>query len=81
MNSVQRGIPPYNTVYDIGVKQVENDKGKWFVFTAASDRDTKVPSDLLTHAAMEAKNLHSMLAQGANIQTNEEVLDTEEAPF
>jgi hypothetical protein len=75
MNSVQRGIPPYNTVYDIGVKQVENDKGKWFVFTASADRDTKVPADLLNHAAFEAKNLHSMLAQGANIQTNEEIVE------
>lgn len=81
MNSVQRGIPPYATVYDIGVKQVENEKGKWFVFTANADRVTKVPSDMMEHAALEAKSLHGMIASGANIQTNEEVIDSEEAQY
>jgi hypothetical protein len=78
MNSVQRGIPPYNTVYDIGVKQVENEKGKWFVFTANADRETTVPADVKEHAMMEAKNLQAMISQGASIQTGEEVLEEAE---
>lgn len=80
MNSVQRGIPPYAVAYDIGVKQVENDKGKWFVFTANADRDVKIPTDVMNSAALEAKNLQTMLSQGASIQTGEEIID-EEAPF
>jgi hypothetical protein len=80
MNSVQRGIPPYACAYDIGVKQVENEKGKWFVFTANADRDTKIPTDVMSSAAMEAKNLQTMLSQGAQIQTGEESIE-EEAPF
>jgi hypothetical protein len=80
MNSVQRGVPPYACTYDIGVKQVENEKGKWFVFTANADRDTKVPTDVMSSAALEAKNLQSMLSQGASIQTGEEAID-EEAQF
>jgi len=80
MNSVQRGVPPYACAYDIGVKQVENEKGKWFVFTANADRDVKVPTDVMNSAALEAKNLQSMLSQGASIQTGEEAID-EEAPF
>lgn len=80
MNSVQRGIPPYACAYDIGVKQVENDKGKWFVFTANADRDVKVPTDVMNSAAVEAKNLQTMLSQGARIQTGEEIIE-EEAPF
>lgn len=81
MNSVQRGVPPYACAYDIGVKQVENDKGKWFVFTANADRDVKVPTDVMNTAAMEAKNLQSMLSQGATIQTGEEASVDEEALF
>ena len=73
MNAVQRGIPPYACAYDIGVKQVENEKGKWFVFTANADRDTKLPKEVMDHAAFEAKNLQSMLSQGASIQTGEEI--------
>ena len=80
MNSVQRGIPPYAVAYDIGVKQVENEKGKWFVFTANADRDVKIPTDVMNSAALEAKNLQSMLSLGASIQTGEEIID-EEAPF
>jgi hypothetical protein len=73
MNSVQRGIPPYACAYDIGVKQVENDKGKWFVFTANADRDTKLSKEVMDRAAFEAKNLQTMLSQGASIQTGEEI--------
>lgn len=80
MNSVQRGVPPYACAYDIGVKQVENEKGKWFVFTANADRSVKIPTDVMSSAAMEAKNLQTMLSQGAQIQTGEEVIE-EEAPF
>ena len=80
MSSVQRGIPPYAQAYDIGVKQVENEKGKWFVFTANVDRDVKISSDVMNTAALEAKNLQSMLSQGASISTGEVSVD-EEAPF
>lgn len=80
MNSVQRGVPPYASVYDIGVKMVENDKGKWFVFTANVDRSVQVSPDVMTSAAQEAKALQGMLSQGAQIHTGEEALD-EEAPF
>lgn len=80
MNSVQRGVPPYANAYDIGVKQVENEKGKWFVFTANVDRDVKVPADIMSTAALEAKNLQGMLSQGASIQTGEGPLE-EDAPF
>jgi len=65
-------------VYDIGVKQVENEKGKWFVFTANADRETTVPADVKEHAMMEAKNLQAMISQGASIQTGEEVLEEAE---
>lgn len=81
MNSVQRGVPPYATVYNIGVKQAENDKGKWFVFTANPDRDTSVSKDLIEAAAVEAKNLQSMIAQGASIQTGEGVIEDEVEQF
>jgi len=77
MNAVQRGIPPYACVYDIGVKQVSNiingKENKWYVFTANVDRDTKLPKDVMDHAAFEAKNLQQMLSQGASIQTGEEI--------
>jgi hypothetical protein len=78
MNAVQRGIPPYATVYDIGVKQVENEKGKWFVFTSNANRDVSVPKDLYDTAAFEAKALQTMLNQGAKIQTGEEETPVEE---
>jgi hypothetical protein len=80
MNSVQRGIPPYACAYDIGVKQVENEKGKWFVFTANVDRDVKVSADVMNIAALEAKNLQTMLSLGASIHTGEEG-NEEEAAF
>lgn len=73
MNGLQRGIPPYACAYDIGIKQVENDKGKWFVFTANADRETKLDKGLMDHAAFEAKNLQTMLSQGAQINTGEEI--------
>jgi hypothetical protein len=34
----------------------------------------------MSSAAMEAKNLQTMLSQGAQIQTGEEIIE-EEAPF
>lgn len=71
MNGVQRGIPPYAVAYDIGVKQVENDKGKWFVFTANPDRNTAISKEIMKDAAIEAKNLQQMLSQGASIDTGE----------
>lgn len=73
MNAVQRGIPPYAVAYEIGVKQVENEKGKWFVFTANANRETKIDNDTMNHAAFEAKNLQSMLSQGATISTGEDL--------
>lgn len=81
MNSVQRGVPPYACAYDIGVKQVENEKGKWFVFTANADRETKLPKDVMDHAAFEAKNLQTMLSQGASIQTGEETGEGSEEQY
>lgn len=81
MNSVQRGIPPYAVAYEIGVKQVENEKGKWFVFTANADRDTKIDNDTMNYAAFEAKNLQSMLSQGATISTGEELNESVEEQF
>ena len=81
MNTVQRGIPPYACAYDIGVKQVENEKGKWFVFTANIDRDTNVDKEIMDHAAFEAKSLQTMLQQGASISTNEEAIDEAEENY
>lgn len=73
MNSVQRGIPPYAVVYDIGVKQVENDKGKWFVFTASPDRDSKVDQETMEFAKQAAMSLQGSLSAGAKIDTNETI--------
>lgn len=81
MNGVQRGIPPYAVAYDIGVKQVENEKGKWFVFTANPDRETKLDSDIINQAAFEAKNLQGMLSKGAVVNTGETLEDTIEEQF
>jgi hypothetical protein len=81
MNGVQRGVPPYAVAYDIGVKQVENEKGKWFVFTANADREVKLSGDIMNFAAMEAKNLQQMISQGASIQTGEEIGESVEEQF
>ena len=81
MNSVQRGIPPYAVAYEIGVKQVENKKGKWFVFTSNPDRDTKIDKDTMNYAEFEAKNLQSMLSQGATISTGEDLGEGVEEQF
>jgi hypothetical protein len=40
----------------------------------------KVPTDVMNSAALEAKNLQSMLSQGASIHTGEEGIE-EEAQF
>ena len=72
LNGVQRGVPPFANVYDVGVKMVENEKGKWFVFTANPDRSVTVDTETQTIAAQEAKNLQSMLASGAQIKIDVE---------
>lgn len=80
MNSMQRKIPPYGNVYDIGVKQVENEKGKWYVFTANPDRETSVPTDIFNKAMAEAVSFDTLIKGGATISSTEEITE-EDAPF
>ncbi len=75
INQAQRGIPPFMTVYDIGVKQVENEKGKWFVFTAHPDREAKVPVNSLEVFAREARVLAHLMKQGNKVVADFAVMD------
>lgn len=66
---------PYNYIFDIGVKKVENEKGSWFVFTStlAKDEDGKeIITDEKTksYAQTAAKNLEAMFKSGGKLDTS-----------
>lgn len=75
---------PFNYVFDIGVKQVENEKGKWFVLTAAQSKDES-NKELLTDgstkeiAALAYRDIESMFKAGKTFDLSEGNEDTESA--
>jgi hypothetical protein len=68
---------PFNFVFDIGVKQVENEKGKWFVLTSAQAK-TEDGKELLSDAATRemaahaANDIGAMFKSGKNFDLGSE---------
>ena len=68
---------PFNFVFDIGVKQVENEKGKWFVLTAAQAKGEDGKELASTNAEKEmaqaaANDISAMFKEGKNFDLGAE---------
>jgi hypothetical protein len=81
------GRAPYEFVFDIGVKQVENDKGKWFVYTATpsklDDKQVLASDAEKATAKQAAAEIEALYKKGHKIIVDETVLQEEvsETPF
>lgn len=73
---------PYELVFEVGVKQVENDKGKWFVFTSAQT-NLSTNNTAKEYAHSYALDMENMIKQGAVVDTSSvaETTQTGDAPF
>ena len=72
---------PFNFVFDIGVKQVENDKGKWFVFTAQQalkdGKEMLTSPDTRVFAANAYKDIEAMFKKGVKLDLSDSEIHAE----
>jgi hypothetical protein len=71
---------PYELVFEIGAKLVENDMGKWFVFTSTQGTGD-VSDEAVNHAHAAAVEMEQMVKGGAVVDTSQVEATSEEAPF
>lgn len=77
---------PYEAVFDIGVKLVENDKGKWFVLTATQNKQILPDNKAKEYAKTYAIDIERMIKAGAIVDTSsvsdaDETTQGENTPF
>lgn len=71
--------PPYNFVIEVGVEQVENEKGKWYIMNAKLSKDSTTDNNTRAAAAQAAADIKAMFAAGMTIDTSEAGGDEPEA--
>jgi len=86
MQNYQVKRAPYEQVFDIGVKLVENEKGKWFVLTATQNKQVLPADKAKEYAKTYAIEIERMIKSGAVVDTSsvtdaDETTQGENVPF